>query len=42
MPPMMFTALVGMLFNLLFAGVLPTSHTGLTKLDAAQIEISVD
>ena len=41
MPPMLFTALIGMLFNLFLAGVLPTS--GLTKLDgAARIEISVN
>jgi hypothetical protein len=43
MPPMLFTALMGMLFNLLFAGVLPTSDSGWTKLDgAARIEISVN
>lgn len=43
MPPMLFTALIGMLFNLLFAGVLPASHAGWTKLDgAARIEISVN
>jgi hypothetical protein len=43
MPPMLFTALMGMLFNLFFAGVLPSAHDGLTKLDgAARIEISVN
>jgi hypothetical protein len=43
MPPMLFTALVGMLFNLFFAGVLPTHHAGLTKLDGAvRIEASVN
>lgn len=43
MPPMLFTALIGMLFNLFLTGVLPTSHSGWTKLDgAARIEISVN
>lgn len=43
MPPMLFTAVMGMLFNLFFAGLLPTDHAGWTKLDgAAQIEISVN
>lgn len=44
MPPMLFTALVGMLFNLFFAGVLPTHHTAaLTKIDSAvRIEASVN
>lgn len=43
MPPMLFTALVGILFNLFFAGVTPTHHAGLTKLDAAvRIEASIN
>ena len=43
MPPMLFTALVGMLLNLFFAGVLPTHHAALTKLDGAvRIEASVN
>lgn len=43
MPPMLFTALVGMLFNLLLTGALPTAQSGMTKLDgASRIEISVN
>ena len=35
MPPMLFTALVGLVFNLLFAGVLPAQHeAGAFKLKA--------
>lgn len=33
MPPLLFTSLIGLLFNLLFAGVLPTAHHGWSKLD---------
>lgn len=43
MPPMMFTTLVSLLFNLLFAGVLPAQDHGWTKLDgAARFERSVN
>ena len=36
MPPMLFTALVGFIFNLFFAGVLPEQHqVGAFKLKAA-------
>jgi hypothetical protein len=41
MPPMMFTSLVGLLFNLLFAGVLPAEiNLGVNKLDGARVAIS--
>ncbi|MGV8953360.1 MAG: hypothetical protein ACOH2M_19850 [Cypionkella sp.] len=40
MPPMLFTALVGLIFNLFFAGLLPAQHqAGAFKLKAA---ISID
>lgn len=36
MPPMLFTALVGLIFNLFFAGVLPEQHqAGAFKIKAA-------
>ncbi len=43
MPPMMFTSLIGLLFNLLFAGVLPVQDHGWTKLDGvARLEFTVN
>ncbi|MDB5529661.1 MAG: hypothetical protein JWR51_2764 [Devosia sp.] len=40
MPPMLFTALIGLIFNLFFAGVLPEqSQAGAFKLKTA---ISID
>jgi hypothetical protein len=34
MPPMLFTTLVGLLFNLLLAGVMPQTGYGVAKLNA--------
>ena len=40
MPPMLFTALIGLIFNLFFSGLLPAqSQAGAFKLKAA---ISID
>jgi hypothetical protein len=40
MPPMLFTALIGLVFNLFFSGLLPQQHqVGAFKLKAA---ISID
>lgn len=41
MPPMMFMSLIGLLFNLLFAGAVPNTIHGLHKLDGvARVTVS--
>jgi hypothetical protein len=41
MPPMMFMSLIGLLFNLLFAGALPSTIHGANKLDGvARVTVS--
>lgn len=37
MPPMLFVALVGMLMNLMLAGVMPEQGQGWHKLDAVHV-----
>lgn len=40
MPPMLFSALVGMLLNLVFAGVMPEQQAGWRKLDAVHSQVA--